>query len=58
MVKRFIRLVARIVGGNTLIKYLRSLGMKIGGGCRIFSDISTTESYLISIGDNVLYLVM
>lgn len=47
------RLIARVRGGDVLIQYLRSCGMEIGNGCRIFSDISTTESYLISLGDNV-----
>ena len=27
--------------------------MKIGSNCRIFCDVSTSESYLVEIGDNV-----
>lgn len=34
--------------------YLRSLGMKIGNECYIFSDkIETAEPYLVSLGDHV-----
>ncbi len=33
--------------------YFRKLGMNIGSGCNICSDISTTESYLVTIGSNV-----
>ena len=32
---------------------IRSLGVDIGTGCRILSDIATTEPWLISIGDRV-----
>lgn len=39
-------------GGEHLVKYLRSKGMKVGNNCRIFCDISTSESYLVEIGDN------
>lgn len=31
----------------------RKNGMKIGGGCRIFSKINSAEPYLIEIGNNV-----
>lgn len=44
--------IARFRGGAAWIGYLRRQGMTIGEGARIFSDISTTESYLIEIGDN------
>lgn len=34
--------------------HLRSLGMKIGDECYIFSDkIETAEPYLVSLGDHV-----
>lgn len=46
------KIIARLYGGERLINYLRSSGMKIGDNCRIFSDISTSESYLVEIGDN------
>ena len=47
-----VRAVARFRGGECLNNYLRKQGMEIGEGARIFSDISTTESYLIRIGDH------
>lgn len=47
------RLRARYRGGEHLIKYLKAQGMRIGNNCRIFCDISTSESYLVEIGDNV-----
>lgn len=47
------KLKAKYYGGESLISYLRSTGMQIGDGCRIFCDISTSESYLIHIGNNV-----
>ncbi len=34
-------------------KYFSQHGVKIGENCAIFSDITTPESYLITIGDNV-----
>lgn len=40
-------------GQNCLQNYFRAQGMTIGEGCRIYSNIVTTESYLISIGDRV-----
>ena len=43
--------IARFKGGEYLNNYLRRQGMEIGEGTHIFSDISTTESYLIRIGD-------
>ena len=43
--------IARLRGGEHLISYLRKKGMEIGEGTRIFCDISTTESYLVRIGD-------
>jgi acetyltransferase-like isoleucine patch superfamily enzyme len=32
---------------------LRALGVRVGSGCRILSDIATTEPWLISVGDRV-----
>lgn len=32
---------------------IRALGVQIGSGCRILSDIATTEPWLISVGDRV-----
>lgn len=32
---------------------LSALGVRVGDGCRILSDIATTEPWLISIGDRV-----
>lgn len=51
-IKLFKKLRSKLVGGETLVQYLRECGIEIGSGCRIFCDISTTESYLISIGNN------
>ena len=45
------RLTAKYKGGEKLINYLRADGMRIGENCRIFCDISTSESYLVEIGD-------
>lgn len=36
-----------------MINYYRSKGIKIGKKCLVCSNISTSESFLISIGDNV-----
>lgn len=33
--------------------YFRKMGMKIGNNCNIVSNITTTEGYLITLGDNV-----
>ena len=35
------------------VKRLQSEGMRIGNNCRIFSDLTLSEPYLVSIGDNV-----
>ena len=32
---------------------MRILGVRVGNGCRILSDIATTEPWLISVGDRV-----
>lgn len=33
--------------------YLRYRGLKVGKDCMIYSNIATSEPYLVSIGDNV-----
>lgn len=38
---------------NIIIDYFRDNGIKVGNGCNIYSDIVTSESELISIGNNV-----
>lgn len=38
---------------EVLNKYLRKCGVEIGEKCNIYSDITTPESYLIKIGNNV-----
>lgn len=43
-------------GGKSSViksKYFRKKGICIGDGCCIYSDISTSESFLITIGNNV-----
>lgn len=38
---------------EVLNQYLRKCGVRIGEACNIYSDITTSESYLITIGNNV-----
>lgn len=38
---------------EVLNNYLRKCGITVGENCNIYSDITTPESYLISIGNNV-----
>ena len=48
--------VYRMLGKDLMpirIKEYQQAGMKIGGGCRIFSILTTAELYLIEIGNNV-----
>jgi acetyltransferase-like isoleucine patch superfamily enzyme len=33
--------------------FFRKYGMKVGTGCKIYSNLLTPESYLVTIGDNV-----
>ena len=33
--------------------YLRNAGAQVGKNCHIYSDIATSESHLITVGDNV-----
>ncbi len=52
--KRFCRLRIRKQDPMELrIEDLRSAGMQIGERCRIFSNIRSSEPYMIRIGDNV-----
>lgn len=48
--------IRSIFGGNSSViknKYFRKKGICLGDGCCIYSDISTPESFLITIGNNV-----
>ena len=38
---------------ETIMKFFRKHGIRIGEGARIYSNILTSESYLIKIGNNV-----
>lgn len=38
---------------EVISNYFRKMGMKIGKNCNICTNIATTESYLITMGDNV-----
>lgn len=38
---------------NVRIKRLRAEGAKVGNQCKIFTDLTLSEPYLISIGNNV-----
>lgn len=52
----FIEKILSILGKDSMqykLQKYRLYGAKIGGGCRAFSPISSSESYLITIGDNV-----
>lgn len=46
--------VLRKKGYESYAKYFRKKGMKIGNNTVILSDITTGESYLITIGDDVI----
>ena len=45
----------RLAGRNKEIvsDYFRKMGMHIGKDCNICDNITTTEGYLITLGDNV-----
>jgi acetyltransferase-like isoleucine patch superfamily enzyme len=49
-----VRIVAKLTGkGNDyIVKVFRKDGIKIGNGTHIFSNIITSEPYLIEIGEN------
>lgn len=51
LIKKFYRYFYKKVYG--MEKYLKKQGVHIGKNAHIYSDLSTTESYLITIGDNV-----
>lgn len=54
LVKAKCKLIGKIVKEEKIKrKYFSKHGVNIGRNCAIFSDISTPESYLITIGDNV-----
>lgn len=38
---------------ETINNFFRKKGVQIGENCKIFSNISTTESYLIELGNNI-----
>lgn len=40
-------------GSDEFIRFFRKKGIKIGDNCRIYSNILTSEPYLIEIGNNV-----
>lgn len=50
----FVKVLYRLKGRNKEVinQYYRKMGMTIGFGCNIVPNISTTEPYLIEIGDN------
>ena len=50
----FIKVKYLLPGRNKEVinQYYRKIGMHIGKGCNIVSNITTTEPWLISIGDN------
>lgn len=49
-----IALILGMGGAHKIIeKYFRKKGIKLGEGCCIYSDISSSESYLITVGNNV-----
>lgn len=48
-----ILILSKFFGENIKVKYFRKSGLIIGGGCRIYSDIVTSEPFLIEIGENV-----
>ena len=54
-IKCKIRAIFRGGGNSSVIKekYFRKKGICLGEGCCIYSDISTSESFLITIGNNV-----
>ncbi len=47
------RIKRKLWDADAIIKYYRKTGMDIGNDCKIYSDINTTENYLVSIGNNV-----
>ena len=50
-----VALIFGMEGAPSKIKenYFRKKGIRLGEGCCIYSDISSSESYLITVGNNV-----
>lgn len=49
----FAKLKSRLFRNHDcIIRYFRNAGIQIGTNCHIYSNIKTTESYLITIGSN------
>lgn len=48
-----ILILSKFFGEDIKVKYLRKSGLTIKEGCRIYSDIVTSEPFLIEIGENV-----
>lgn len=54
MLKYYWARLKNMLGNKTaILDYFKAEGCKIGENARIFSNIATSESYLIEIGDNV-----
>ena len=50
----FAKIISKLKNDDEVISaYFRREGMKVGKNCHIYSNIVTSESYLIEIGDNV-----
>ncbi len=47
------RLYLRKSGSDSMLRYLRRKGVKIGKNCRLHTMSFSTEPYLVEIGDNV-----
>lgn len=50
----FAKIICRLKNDDEVMcDYFRREGMRVGKNCHIYSNIATSESYLIHIGDNV-----
>lgn len=51
----FAKVKYKLLGSNDEIisNYFRKQGIEVGQNCHLYSDITTSESYLIHIGNNV-----
>lgn len=49
---KFYKVLSILFGGGYLIKYYKKQGMQIGKETNIFSNIVTSEPYLVSIGNH------
>ena len=50
------KIIEKLIGDDEqklLHKYFKMQGVKIGENCKVYSNIITSESYLLTIGDNV-----